>query len=251
MRPLIGITGTRHVIPVAGTGPVLLGVVSADDYAQGVETAGGLPVVVPFLEDEQVVQALAERLDGLVLAGGEDVDPARFGEPPLAGLGTVVPERDALEMALIHALCAQGKPVLGLCRGIQVLNVAFGGSLYQDLGRQWRGHIQHAQKARRDHLSHEVRLAPHSLLAQLYGGQTRVRCNSFHHQAVRSVGPGLRAVAWDADGLIEGIEAADGRFVVGVQWHPENLWRRYPEHHGLFRGLVSAALQARQGASTE
>ncbi|MCL6548798.1 MAG: gamma-glutamyl-gamma-aminobutyrate hydrolase family protein, partial [Alicyclobacillus sp.] len=127
------------------------------------------------------------------------------------------------------------------CRGIQVLNVAFGGTLYQDLGREWKGTIQHSQRARRDHLSHTIHIQPGSRLHSLLGGQTRLRCNSFHHQAIRAVGRDLVPVAWDADGLVEAVEHPGYSFLVGVQWHPENLWRTSPVYLGLFRGLVEAA----------
>ncbi|MCL6597803.1 MAG: gamma-glutamyl-gamma-aminobutyrate hydrolase family protein [Alicyclobacillus macrosporangiidus] len=246
MRPLIGITGTRHVIQTSSPAPVLMGLVCSDDYAKGVEAAGGIPVIIPYLTDGEAIERLADRLDGLLLAGGEDVDPNRFSESPVAGLGQVVPERDELELALIAQMRRRNKPILGICRGIQVLNVAFGGTLYQDLPRQWGGRIQHSQKARRDHLSHSVRIESDSRLAALFGGRKEVRCNSFHHQAVKDVGDGLRPVAWDEEGLIEAVEGVDSdTFVVAVQWHPENLWQRWPEHHGLFRGLVEAAAERR------
>jgi putative glutamine amidotransferase len=244
IRPIIGITGTRHQIPLKVPGPGLRGVVSADDYAQGVEAAGGIPVVIPYLAEFETVRALATHLDGLLLGGGEDPDPALYGEQPEVGLGTVIPERDGLELTLVAAMVAANKPILGICRGIQLLNVAFGGSLYQDLPRHWRGLIQHMQRAARSHLSHTVHVDPKSRLYHLLGERRQVRTNSFHHQAVRELGMDLRAVAWDDEGLVEAIEHPDYAFLVGVQWHPENLWREHPEFHGLFQGLVDAASQA-------
>jgi putative glutamine amidotransferase len=240
-RPLIGITGTRHVIASNSAAPGLMGLVSGDDYAQGVERAGGLPVVIPYIESEDVLDDLANRLDGLLLAGGEDVNPELWGSEPLRGLGQVIPERDALERVLILRMLEQNKPILGICRGIQMLNVALGGSLYQDIVREWRGVIQHRQQARRDHLSHSVRIVPDSRLFQLVGHRSELRCNSFHHQAVKELGKDLVAVAWDQEGLVEAIEHTKHDFVLGVQWHPENLWRQYPEHFALFQGLVRAA----------
>ncbi|GMA51147.1 gamma-glutamyl-gamma-aminobutyrate hydrolase [Alicyclobacillus contaminans] len=239
-KPLIGITGSRHVMETHAAAPSLLAVVSSDDYAQGVEAAGGCPVIVPYLTDDATVQTLANLMDGLILAGGEDVHPGLWGDQPRHGLGSVVPERDDLEMALIRRMLALQKPILGICRGIQILNVALGGSLYQDLPREWRGKIQHRQRARRDFLSHGVQLAEHSRLARLVGG-TAIRCNTFHHQAVRELGEHLVAVGWDDEGLVEAVEHETLPFVVGVQWHPENLWRKHPEHLALFRGLVEAA----------
>ncbi len=241
MRPLIGITGTRHVIATNSSSPVLLGVVSGDDYAQGVETAGGIPVVVPYVETPETACVLADKLDGLLLGGGEDVDPSLWGEQPHHGLGQIVPERDALEFTLIRRMMERRKPILGICRGMQILNVALGGTLYQDLPRDWRGTIQHQQRARRNHLSHGLCVDPHSKLYQLVGRRSEFLCNSFHHQAVKDLGTGFLASAWDGEGLVEAMEHSQHPFLVAVQWHPENLWRTYPEHHGLFQGLVAAA----------
>lgn len=242
MKPLIGITSYRHVFPTRSTGPNLLGSVLSDDYAHGVETAGGLPVILPFAERKASISEYADVLDGLLLSGGDDVTPELYGEEPRVGLGEVSPERDELEIALISAMVDRGKPILGICRGIQILNVAFGGSLYQDLNREWRGSIQHSQKARRSHLSHTVHIQPASRLYELLGGRPQVRCNSFHHQAIRNVGNPLIPVAWDEEGLVEGVEHPELPFVVGVQWHPENLWRTESGFLGLFRGLVESAM---------
>jgi putative glutamine amidotransferase len=217
----------------------LPGVALSDDYTEGVERAGGLPVVIPFLSDDTLAQ-IATRLDGLLLSGGEDVDPTTFGEEPMYGLGNVVAERDRLEIALIHLMRAQGKPVLGICRGIQMLNVALGGTLYQDLPRQWKGKIQHAQKAARNHVSHRVKIEPGSRLAACFDGEKTLKVNSFHHQAIRKLAEPLRAVAWDAENLVEAVEATSGPFMLGVQWHPENLWRTDTKTLGLFRALVEA-----------
>ncbi|MBX6352600.1 MAG: gamma-glutamyl-gamma-aminobutyrate hydrolase family protein [Thermoflavifilum sp.] len=243
MRPLIGITGHRHSFPLQSTGPALLGVALSDDYAHGVAAAGGLPVVIPFLEGEAETDALADRLDGLLLAGGEDVDPALYGEPPHIGLGSVIPERDMLEARLFRRVMAQGKPILGICRGIQMINALLGGTLYQDLPREWRGGIQHSQRARRNHETHAIRVAPDSRLYDLLGRPQTLRSNSFHHQAVKQLGQGLRAVAWDEEGLVEAVEHETYPFLVAVQWHPENLWRDDPVHLGVFRGLVEAAAE--------
>ncbi|QSO55160.1 gamma-glutamyl-gamma-aminobutyrate hydrolase family protein [Alicyclobacillus curvatus] len=226
-------------------GPNLLGVSLSDDYAQGIEAAGGIPVVIPFYEDLTSVSSLIQRLDGLLLSGGEDIDPLMFGEQPRRGLGSVVPERDALEKALIEGMMEQGKPIFAICRGIQVLNAVLGGTLYQDLPSQWPSDIQHSQKARRNHLSHALTIDTASKLHTLLGEQSEVYCNSFHHQAVKDCAPGLRPVAWDRDGLIEAVEHETADFVVAVQWHPENLWRTTPYYHGLFRGFVEASSRVR------
>lgn len=241
-KPFIGITGTRFSPDMVLPGPKLLGVSLSDDYAHGVEAAGGIPVVIPFLESEDNLVALADKLDGLLLSGGEDVDPLRYGEQPVIGLGKIVPERDALECNLMQAMIERGKPILAICRGIQLLNIALGGTLYQDLPTQWDSDILHAQRARRSHLSHAIRVSKDSKLFQLLGKQEEIYSNSFHHQAVKDCGRQLRPVAWDPDGLIEAVEHETLPFVVGVQWHPENLWRTTPYYLGLFKGLVDASV---------
>ncbi|MCL6443870.1 MAG: gamma-glutamyl-gamma-aminobutyrate hydrolase family protein [Alicyclobacillus sp.] len=241
VKPLIGITTTRHTYTMKIPGPGLMGSVLSDDYVHGVEAAGGLPLLIPTYEDKDCIAEIADRIDGLLLSGGEDVNPQLFGEQPQLGLGEIAPERDEVELALIEAVLAQGKPILGICRGIQVLNVAFGGTLYQDLPRQWKGVIQHSQRAQRSYLSHAVRIAEGSRLQGLLGGATELRCNSFHHQAVKTLGHDLVPVAWDTEGLVEAVERPGEGFVVAVQWHPENLWRSNPVYLGLFRGLVEAA----------
>ncbi|MEW6546967.1 MAG: gamma-glutamyl-gamma-aminobutyrate hydrolase family protein [Bacillota bacterium] len=232
LLPLIGITSSvdeedRVQVP--------------SGYAAAVEAAGGIPVVLPVLAPEKAGEVLAH-LQGLLLSGGVDVDPSHYGEDPLPGLGRVTPERDAFELALAREALALGVPVLGVCRGVQVLNVAAGGTLYQDLGSQMGNVLKHRQEAPRWHESHSVRLDPGSRLAAILG-VPEVRVNSFHHQAVREVAGGLRAVAWAPDGVIEAVEATgtDHRFALGVQWHPEEMWRRHPLHLKPFAALVEAA----------
>ena len=247
MKPLIGITGMRFTSMSELPGPRLLGVSVADDYAHGIETAGGIPVVIPFMEDAESVVNLAIRLDGLLLSGGEDVDPLAYDEQPTPGLGVIVPERDRLELTLIHHMLEQNKPVFAICRGLQILNTALGGTLYQDLPKQWRSNILHAQRAKRSHLSHRIHIQPDTVLYNLLGAQEDHYCNSFHHQAVKTLGVGLIATAWDDDGLIEAFEHPGYEFVVAVQWHPENLWRTTPVYFELFSGFVDTS-RKRMGA---
>lgn len=245
MNPLIGITGARYQFPSKVPAPNLLGVVSADDYARAVEDCGGTPVVIPFLTSNAAVSDLAGKLDGIILGGGEDPDPALYGQNPHRGLGTVILERDMLELQLVDELMSAGKPIFGICRGIQLLNVAFGGTLWQDLHAEWPGTVEHQQRAARTHLSHLVKIGEGTRLHSLLGGIDSLRCNSFHHQAVNEVGHGLRASAWDDDGLVEAIEHPDFPFVIGVQWHPENLWRVHTDARALFEAFVAAARAAK------
>ncbi len=241
MRPLIGITASRHRFAMKIPGPSLLGAVLADDYAHGIEAAGGIPVVLPFFDTEEALLAALDRLDGFILSGGDDIDPLLYRQEPHVGLGSVTPERDDIEMQIVKVAVANGKPLLGICRGIQAINVALGGTLYQDLPREWQGRIAHSQKAPRAHLTHVVHVDPDSRLQSLLDCPSPLRTNSFHHQSVKDVAPDLTAVAWDDEGLVEAVEMPGDSFLVGVQWHPENLWRTSPEFLGLFRGLVDAA----------
>lgn len=241
MRPLIGITPSRHKFALKLPGPVPLGAVLSDDYAQAVEAAGGIPVILPYLESEEALLATLSKLDGLLFSGGDDVSPLAYDEEPRLGLGSVTPERDFMELTLLHHAIRARTPIFGICRGIQVINVGLGGSLYQDLPREWRGVIQHSQQSPRNHLTHTVHLDPDSRIRSFLDQQTTLRTNSFHHQAIRSLAPGLEAVAWDDEGLIEAVEHTTQPFLIAVQWHPENLWRTAPAFLGLFRGFVEAA----------
>ncbi|WP_434418538.1 gamma-glutamyl-gamma-aminobutyrate hydrolase family protein [Nannocystis pusilla] len=183
--------------------------------------AGALPFLLPVLPDTSLLVALVERVDALVLSGGSDVAPGVYGEAPLRPEWAGDPARDAYEQALLGAALAQGKPVLGVCRGVQLLNAALGGSLYQDIGFQVPGALVHRDAARYDDNEHTVRLHEESWLAPLYGSR-EILVNSVHHQAIKALAPGLRACAWAPDGIVEAA-ADERRDIYGVQWHPEWL----------------------------
>lgn len=229
------------------------------EYFAAVAAAGGLPVLLPLLptvlpplqpplQPHMLPQALAaaylERVDGLLLSGGNDLDPAHWGEDPLAGLGRVEPARDTAELALATGALQAGVPVLGICRGAQVLAVAAGGTLWQDIPSQVPGALQHAQQAPRWHPSHAVAVAADSHLGRLLGpGPHRV--NSFHHQAVRTLPQGWRLVATAPDGVVEAIEGPGPAMALGVQWHPECFCGHGDQHQALFAALVQAASNRR------
>src|SRR5690606_12819546 len=206
--------------------------------SQAVALAGGLPVMVANL-DPALAPAYARTVDALLLTGGGDVDPELFGASPDRDLGAVDPERDAFELALYAAFREAGKPVLGVCRGCQVINVAHGGKLHQHLPSVGDTH-QHDQRDLRGYPFHTVELEAGSRLGAAYGA-TRVKTNSYHHQAISEVGAGLRPVARAGDGVVEAVEAVSGPLVVGVQWHPEMMFERFTEHLAPFRVLVEAA----------
>lgn len=215
------------------------------NYSLAVVAAGGLPSMVAVL-DPHLADAYAAESDALVLTGGADVDPQLFGATPHPDLGSVDERRDAFELALYRAFRERRKPVLGVCRGHQVINVAEGGTLHQHvpaLPEAW----QHEQRDMRGSPLHPVRLTPGSRLAEAFGA-TEVRTNSYHHQAIDSLGAGLKAVAFTGDGLVEAVEERHGSWVLGVQWHPEMAFERHPEHLAPFVLLVNAVIAAKARA---
>lgn len=236
LKPLIGITMNND----RNTGYVNI----RPDYPFGVAEAGGVPVLLatPGMQvPEDRWSGIIDRLDGLLLSGGPDIDPAEFGEHPVRGLGSVSPERDRFELFLARRAFERGIPVLGICRGIQTLAVAAGGTLYQDINSQVAGVLKHRQEAPYWHVSHPVRLLPGSAVFDAHGRVEDAMVNTFHHQAVKDLPPGYQATAFSPDGIIEAIEGPAGTNVLGVQWHPEGIWAHNPLHLAVFRWLVSAA----------
>ncbi len=206
-------------------------------YIQAVEAAGGLPLVLPCILSDGTVDKILGSIDGLLLSGGVDVDPLLFGEEPQPAMGDICPQRDKFELALTRRALALNIPILAVCRGLQVLNIAAGGSVLQDIGSTVNNPLKHDQQAPRWHGTHTVNILPDSKLAALWG--TKLVVNSFHHQAVDRVAEGFRATAWSADGVVEAMESTAHRFVVGVQSHPECMYQD-PRILELFKGLIKA-----------
>jgi putative glutamine amidotransferase len=214
-------------------------------YVHSVAQAGGVPLVLSQLMGADHVRCALDACDALLLTGGEDVDPARYGMAPSRALGSVDGERDAFELALFAAARERAIPVLGICRGIQVINVAMGGTLWQDLPTERPGPVNHDPGGARDARTHAVRLTPGSRVAAALGA-TMLQPNSFHHQAVRDLATGLVATGWSDDGLIEAVEGDETEgWLLAVQWHPEEMHAdpAAPER-GLFSALVAAAVSA-------
>lgn len=239
--PLLGMTGRRWPASILGdrvAAPIRAAEVDLHfaDYSHAIVAAGGLPV---GLSRDAPVDAIVERIDGLVLSGGADVDPAHYGQDRTRGCGTVEVERDAWELALVEAALTVGIPVFGICRGIQVLNVALGGTLIQDLAPD-AGDRHPRLDVAREVAVHAVKLDPGSLAAAVYG--TEVQVNSLHHQAVDEVGRGLVASGHSPDGTVEALELADSP-VFAVQWHPEML-KTQPDPGFLW--LVARASESRE-----
>ena len=244
MPPIIGITATlKEDVDAVAERPLGKFVRADLDYVEGVAGAGGAPVVLPPAGDEGAAKAVIHSLDGLLLSGGSDLAPGYYGEEPVPELGVTVPERDAFEMALVRLALRRGMPVFGICRGMQVLNVALGGTLYQDLPSQWEWDVlKHRQETPKWQPTHEVRVRDGSYVAEVMGCEV-VKVNSYHHQGVRALAEGLVVAGRSSDGVIEAVEAVNlsERWLLGVQWHAEAMRGAGPQQESLFEAHVSAA----------
>ena len=233
--PLIGVTTSITTAKV----PERSYVNSA--YLHAVQQAGGVPVLLAPPLSAGSFERLVRGLDGVLLTGGGDIDPAAFGEVPHPTVSEVAPARDALELSAVQLALERRLPVLAICRGLQLLNVALGGTLFQDVGSDPGTPLPHSQLEPRDQPTHKVQVKAGSCLAETLGTD-ELEVNSMHHQAVKTLGQGLAAVAWAPDQIIEGIELADaGSLVLGVQWHPEELVRHSEPARRLFAALVESA----------
>jgi putative glutamine amidotransferase len=207
-------------------------------YPRSIDLAGAVPVVLAPIRIDHI-DWLLDRLGGLMIPGGPDLHPAAYGEEPHPCLGPTEPDLDAFELELVRRADARAMPILGVCRGMQVLNVARGGSLVQDIPDEVGTDLQHRQEQHGRHPTHDIEVVADSLLERVLG-ENGHPVNSFHHQAVKQLGEHLRPVAFAPDGIIEAVEATDRPFVVGVQWHAESLSDRV-DHVGLFGAFVDAA----------
>lgn len=210
----------------------------SDNYIEALELAGGIPVILPpSLSPEASVQAL-KKMDGLLLSGGPDLSPLYFGQQPQPHLRSIDALRDQQEIALIKAAREQGMPIFAICRGIQVLNAVLGGTITQHIDETLPGAIQHSQKAPQWHRHHHITIKSETMLASILGEGT-IGVNSYHHQVVDKVAPGLMVSAVAPDGLVEAVECASP-WTLAVQWHPEMMWRRHGEFLRLFEAFVTA-----------
>jgi putative glutamine amidotransferase len=241
-RPLIGVS-TSELRPAEGahfahhSEPPRRMLALGVTYLDAVAAAGGIPVILAPLPARRL-EAIIERLDGVCLSGGPDVEPGTYGAGAHPELGPTEPEVDLFELGLVRAARRRGLPILAICRGMQVLNIARGGTLVQHLP-DISDEIQHRQTEPASKPTHGVTVAADTRLARITGSE-RIDVNSFHHQAIDRLGTGLEPVAWSDDGVIEAVEARGEAFTLAVQWHAECLTER-PEQAGLFTGLVDAA----------
>jgi putative glutamine amidotransferase len=221
-------------------------------YFLALTSVGAVPWMIPLLDrDEATLRQIYERLDGVFVAGGVDVEPTSYGEDRHALCGVTDPPRDVVEMTLTRWALEDGKPFLGVCRGMQILNVVRGGSLYQDCNDEYPGSIKHDYFPNagfaRDYLAHSVRVQPGSHLHEAFE-VSEAPVNSMHHQGIKALGEGLSPSAFSPDGLIEALEADGHPFAVGLQWHPEMLIESHPGTHRLFEAFTEASMAYRQRA---
>jgi putative glutamine amidotransferase len=220
-RPIIGIPCTHSRDEWGG-----LSLGNSQTYIRAIEHAGGVPLLLPTSENREVLDGLYGVIDGLLLAGGVDIHPDAYGHAPHPKLGSNNLEQDSAEVYLTKRAAADGKPILGICRGHQMLNVALGGTLFQDIPAEIAGSLDHAYSANLKDgkvLAHEIQIGEDSWLAETLE-QTIIQTNSMHHQSVRDVAPSLRVVGTTADGVVEVIESTGSNFAIGIQSHPEELW---------------------------
>lgn len=211
------------------------------NYMEAIIAAGGIPVVLPLTDDSADISALARLCDGYLFTGGPDVHPSLFQEDTMRYCGSIDEKRDTLEIRLLHEVCALDKPVFGICRGIQLINVAFGGSLYQDIEAQCDGvPIAHDQKRPYTVPVHTVKIEEDSPLYRIVE-QKELMVNSMHHQAVKSLAPSLRSAAMSKDGLSECVWLPGKKFFLAVQWHPEYLWRTQHHQQKIINAFVNAS----------
>jgi len=230
LKPIIGVsTNLKDYVLSVST-----------DYLDAITSSGGVPIVLANLNDEDI-QSIALLLDGLLLTGGGDVDPTLFFEEPIPHLGNVSPERDNFEIALTQTMLKLNKPILGICRGIQILNIAAGGNIYQDIYSQFdKPLLQHTQLAPRHHASHFIQIEKATKLHEILESDL-VKVNSFHHQAVKKIPKPFEICAIANDGLIEAIESKEHDFVLGIQWHPEGMFKKNDSSSvSIFQAFIKA-----------
>ena len=214
-------------------------------YSEAIHHAGGIPVLVPLIAEGSYVRELVKSLDAVLLPGSNsDVDPHRYQQEPHPRLGPVMTRRDQTDWYLLEELFRQRKPLLGICYGIQILNVFLGGTLWQDIASQVDGAVKHSQDSPDDYKSHSIEMKIGSVLFSL-GGQAKTKVNSYHHQAIRTVAPQLDAVACAPDGIVEAVELRDpGHSVLAVQWHPEIGWEGDEVSQKIFSWFIQKARES-------
>ncbi|AGF55211.1 putative glutamine amidotransferase [Clostridium saccharoperbutylacetonicum] len=235
MKPIIGLALSSRVKPKK-----VYSVIN-NDYIKAVQKAGGIPVLIPFSDNLENIKVYTNKIQGIIFTGGEDISPLFYNEEPIKEVQCIIEKRDIFELELFKEVYKKQIPILGVCRGLQLINVALGGSLYQDINVQIHNSNGHLPKyALRSNLYHSVKIEKGSELFVIFKTED-LKVNSFHHQSIKKLGKDLRVTAHSSDGVIEGIESLKEKFLVGVQWHPENLVERHSEFLKLFQALIDNA----------
>jgi putative glutamine amidotransferase len=233
MKPVIGLT------MYTGQGSDYYSI--RNYYTNSVFASGGIPVGIPVVDNEEDYDSYIDMLDGIIFTGGIDISPLSYGENPLNSVNIISIKRDEYELGLFRVAYDRKIPILGICRGNQLINVALGGTLYQDISTQLPNSQGHSPEGIcEDELYHSINIKKESKLYDIFDKE-KIHVNSFHHQSIKKLGNDLRISAFSDDGIIEGVEGTGRGFLVGVQWHPECLTKRYPMFLKLFNALVSAA----------
>ncbi|MFH1981699.1 MAG: gamma-glutamyl-gamma-aminobutyrate hydrolase family protein [Pseudomonadota bacterium] len=246
-RPLIGITCSRQM--AAAWSAISAGRVmeyAFADYGEALSACGAAPVIIPVSPKRPVLEAVIDRLDALLLSGGPDVHPRRYGQMPAVGIGDIDEDRDRMELEALALAESRGLAVLAVCRGIQLLNVSRGGSLFQDIAGQRPESIGHRQQAPPTVATHTVSVVPGTMLQRIVRKKT-LWVNGRHHQGIAHLGQGLAVSATAPDGLVEAVEDPTKPFLLGIQWHPEGLWRCDPAARRIFSAFVAAAAGRQSG----
>lgn len=232
MKPLIGLTCQFDYLPKKRLNKINY------TYIDAVKRAGGIPIILPIVRDIDAIDSYLKVIQGLVLTGGEDAAPLLYGEEPIKEVDSICFERDNMELNIIKRAYVMNIPIFGICRGIQMINIAFGGSLYQDINRQISNSIGHYAGSSIEGGYHTIEIVKDSMMYEIFN-KDRVQVNSQHHQSIKGLGDNLKVNALSLDGVIEGIESTNNRFVLGVQFHPEAMINLHGEFLDIFKYFIS------------
>ncbi len=227
MNPVIGITCKREDLANKSINRL------DHDYIDAVCKSGGLPIILPVLKDDSVFKDYVRMVDGIIFTGGGDVSPLYFDEEPIKEVTSICPDRDKTEIELFHHAHKKGIPILGICRGMQLINIALGGDIYQDIYKEVPGAIGHVCESTLRDGHHTIDIIKDSRLYEIMRREKLI-VNSFHHQSVKNLGKGLKATSFARDGLIESVESATGNFIMGLQFHPEKMITLHRRFLGIF-----------------
>ncbi len=232
MKPVIGITLNEDVDDYI--------VFLSQFYFRVIEEVGGIPILIPPIKNPEVLNRILDMVNGLILSGGGDVDPVHINEEPIMEMGRITPDRDYAELELTKGALKRDISVLAICRGMQLLNIVAGGTIYQDINTQIRKVLKHKQEAPKGYPTHGIKVKEESKLFSIVGAE-QLRVNSFHHQAIAKPALDFLVTGQSIDGVIEAIESQKHNFVIGVQWHPECMWERNPQAFRIFERFVQSA----------